>query len=134
MVLQCQFSVFANKSRVNLLTYENCRQLYLFQFYYLPLFLFSWVRKMFFRSFYYTLFCVLRILRQFLLCFNFLLYLQYWTLIICTFTISTGFLNKSDLEEAFINLKPIDFSIDFSYRLRILGHMVIGFKQVRMPI
>ena len=46
------------------------------------------------------------------------------------------FTPQTKLEEAFIYIihKPIDFSIDFSYRLRILGHMVIGFKQVRVPI
>ena len=30
--------------------------------------------------------------------------------------------------------KPIDFSIDFSYRLKILGHIVIGLKEIRVPI
>ena len=55
------------------------------------------------------------------------------------------FIPQAELEEAFINIihKPIDFSIDFSYRrktfhidlrLRILGHMVIGLKQVRVPV
>ena len=46
------------------------------------------------------------------------------------FTISTDFMPQAELEEAFIYIihKPIDFSIDFSYRLKILGHMVIGLK------
>ena len=39
-----------------------------------------------------------------------------------------NFIPQAELEEAFH--KPIDFSID----LRILGHMVIGLKQVRVPI
>ena len=44
------------------------------------------------------------------------------------------FIPQTELEEAFIYLihKPIDFSIDL--RLRILGHMVIGLKQLRVPI
>ena len=44
---------------------------------------------------------------------------------------------QAELQEAFIYIirKPIDFSIDFSCRLKtILGHMVIGFKHVRVPI
>ena len=43
---------------------------------------------------------------------------------------------QAELEEAFIYIirKPIDFSIDFSCRLKTYGHMVIGFKQVRVPI
>ena len=46
------------------------------------------------------------------------------------------FTPQAELEEAFIYIihKPIDFSIDFSCRLRILGHMVIGLKQVRVRI
>ena len=52
------------------------------------------------------------------------------------------FTPQAELEEAFIYIihKPIDFSIDFScrlktyLRLRILGHMVIGLKHVRVPI
>ena len=48
------------------------------------------------------------------------------------------FTPQAELEEAFIYIihKPIDFSIDFSCRLKtwILGHMVIGLKQVRVPI
>ena len=41
---------------------------------------------------------------------------------------------QAELEDAFIYIirKPIDFSIDFSCRLKT--HMVIGFKQVRVPI
>ena len=44
------------------------------------------------------------------------------------------FIPQAKLEEAFIYIihKPIDFSIAFSYRLRILGHMVIELKQVRV--
>ena len=43
---------------------------------------------------------------------------------------------QAELEEAFIYIirKPIDFSIDFSCRLKILGHMVIDLKQVKVPI
>ena len=44
---------------------------------------------------------------------------------------------QAELEQAFIYIihKPIDFSIDFSHiDLKILGHMVIGLKQVRVPI
>ena len=46
------------------------------------------------------------------------------------------FTPQAELEEAFIYVihKPIDFSIGFSCRLKILGHMVIGLKQVRVPI
>ena len=46
------------------------------------------------------------------------------------------FTPQAELEEAFIYIihKPIYFSIDFSYRLKTLGHMVIGFKQIRVPI
>ena len=46
------------------------------------------------------------------------------------------FISQAELEKAFIYIihKPIDFSIDFSYRLKILGHMVIGLKQVKVPI
>ena len=45
--------------------------------------------------------------------------LQSWTLIICTFTISTGFCTTSEVEAfIYINHKPIDFSIDFSCRLK----------------
>ena len=42
------------------------------------------------------------------------------------------FTPQAELEEAFIYIihKPIDFSIDFSCRL----NMVIGLKQVRVPI
>ena len=44
------------------------------------------------------------------------------------------FTPQAELEEAFIYKihKPIYFSIDFSHRLRILVHMVIGLKQVRV--
>ena len=46
------------------------------------------------------------------------------------------FAPQAELEEAFIYIihKPIDFSIDFSYRLidLRLGHMVSGLKQVRV--
>ena len=43
---------------------------------------------------------------------------------------------QAELEEAFLYIirKPIDFSIDFSCRLKTYGHMAIGFKQVRVPI
>ena len=47
------------------------------------------------------------------------------------------FIPQAELEEAFIYIihKPIDFSIDFSYRLKgFYGHMVIGLKQVRVSI
>ena len=47
------------------------------------------------------------------------------------------FIPQAELEIAFTYIihKPIEFSIDVSYRLKtILGHMVIGLKQVRVPI
>ena len=47
------------------------------------------------------------------------MHLQSWTLIIFSFTISTGFLARSKVGGSH---KPIDFSIDFSYRLRSYGH------------
>ena len=64
-----------------------------------------------------------------------ILQLQSWTLIMYTFyNFSGDFITEAELEEAFIYIlhKPIDFSIDFPYRLKT--HMVIGLKQVRVPI
>ena len=68
-------------------------------------------------------------------------YLQCWTLIICNFTISTGFLTTSKVGGSFIyiNHKPIDFSIDFSYRLktydlRSYGHWLGTSKSANMNL
>ena len=47
------------------------------------------------------------------------------------------FMPQAELEEAFTYIihKPIDFSIDFSYRLKTSYHIeVIGLKQVRVPV
>ena len=51
-------------------------------------------------------------------------------------TISAVFHTTSRIRASFYYIihKPIDFSIDFSHRLKILGHMAIGLKQVRVPI
>ena len=53
------------------------------------------------------------------------------------FTISVGFHDKQNWKKLlYITHNPIDFSIYFSYRLKtkVLDHMVIGLKQVRVSI
>ena len=63
------------------------------------------------------------------------LILQSWTYNQWTFYNFCGISHKEpELGEAFIYIirKPIDFSIDFSHRLKTFGHMVIGLKQVRV--
>ena len=67
---------------------------------------------------------------------NYGIKLQSWILIFSLLQFERDFAPQAKLEEAFIyiNHKPIDFSIYFSYRLRILGQMVIGLKHIRVPI
>ena len=52
------------------------------------------------------------------------------------YSISAVFHTTSRIRASFYYIihKPIDFSLDFSHRLKILGHMVIGLKQVKVQI